>query len=172
LRDARQKGPAGLARARCRRFRCAAALALVLPFSWPAATAFDPAEYGKAAATILCDCGCHPQAVADCTCGRAAEMRAEVRGMIESGMSGEAVIAAYVERYGDKIRIAPTATGFNLLAWLGPLVALVAGLVGVVWLVRRLSRRAADVAPVDAAPPPAGDDAYLARLRREVEERL
>ena len=40
----------------------------------PAAMAYDESEYLKAAETILCDCGCHPQSVADCACGRAAEL--------------------------------------------------------------------------------------------------
>lgn len=131
------------------------------------------AEYEKAASTILCDCGCHPQSVADCTCGRAAEMRTEIHALVDGGMTGDAVIASYVERYGDKIRIAPTARGFNLLAWLGPFALLLAGVGGVTWLVLRLSRSAASAA-ANAAPiaPPPADDAYLARLRREVEERL
>lgn len=158
-----------------RRTRLLAALGLafaLLALARPAGAAFDQAAYDEAASTILCDCGCHPQAVADCTCGRAAEMRADLRGMVESGMTGEAVIAAYVERYGDKIRVAPTATGFNLLAWLGPLAALVCGLAGVVWLARRWTRSAAEAARAEPPPPPQGDEAYLARLRREVEERL
>ena len=138
----------------------------------PPALADEASEYGKAASTILCDCGCHPQSVADCTCGRAAEMRSEVLTMVQGGMTGDAVIASYVERYGDKIRIAPTASGFNLLAWLGPLALLLGGACGVTWLVRRLSRSAASAAADAAAPVPAADDAYLARLRREVEERL
>jgi len=130
-------------------------------------------EYDEAASTILCDCGCHPQSVADCTCGRAAEMRSEIQGLVAGGMTGDAVIASYVERYGDKIRIAPTAKGFNLLAWLGPLGALVIGAVGVAWLARRLSRAGGASAepPAPPATPPA-DEAYLARLRQEVEERL
>ena len=150
-----------------------AALAVVLlALALPAGAAFDATEYDKAAKTILCDCGCHPQSVADCTCGRAADMRADVRKMIESGMTGKAVIAAYVERYGDKIRIAPTATGFNLLAWIGPLAALLGGLAGVVWLVRRWTRGAAEALKAEPAPVLPADEAYLARLRAEVEERL
>jgi len=145
---------------------------LLLAASAPALAA--PAdEYGKAASTILCDCGCHPQSVADCTCGRAAEMRAEIQALVDGGMTGDAVIASYVERFGDKIRIAPTARGFNLLAWLGPLALLVVGAASVTWLVRRLSRSAHGAAQ-EPAPlaPTAADEAYVARLRREVEERL
>src|SRR5262245_42801351 len=71
------------------------------------------AEYSRAATTILCDCGCHPQAVHDCACGRAAEMRGEIAASIRNGKSGEEVIAAFVAQHGEQIRVAPTAAGFN-----------------------------------------------------------
>lgn len=146
-------------------------LALFAAAAVPPLPAAGPsAEFDRAASTILCDCGCHPQSVAECTCGRAAEMRADIQAMVDRGMSGDAVIADYVARYGDKIRIAPTARGFNLLAWLGPLVVLLLGLVGVAWLARRLSRAAGRSESVSAPGPPA-DEVYLARVRQKVEER-
>ncbi|HXV75220.1 MAG TPA: cytochrome c-type biogenesis protein CcmH [Candidatus Polarisedimenticolaceae bacterium] len=136
------------------------------------AAAFDDAAFNEAAGTILCDCGCHPQSVAACTCGRAAEMRDEIRTMVASGMTGRQVIDDFVARYGEKILIAPEATGFNLLAWLGPLGLLVGGLAALVVVVRRLSRRGPAGHAADAPPaaPVAADEPYAARLRREVEE--
>ena len=89
------------------------------------ASAFDTAGYEEAISTIRCDCGCHPQSVKDCACGRAGALRDEMRGAIDGGLTGEQVIAAYVEQHGEQIRIAPTARGFNLIAWLGPLFGLV-----------------------------------------------
>ena len=136
----------------------------------PAALAFDTDGYKLATETILCDCGCHPQSVAACACGRAAEMREEMRGMVEGGMTGEAVIASYVAQHGEKIRIAPEAHGFNLLAWVGPLILLLAGMVGLVLLIRRWSgRREAEAG--DTAPPALeADDPYVGKLRRELED--
>ncbi len=91
--------------------------------------------------------------------------------MIEQGMSGDDVIAAYVANYGEKIRIAPEAQGFNLLAWLGPLAALLAGCIGMFWLARRWSgRRVADDEGGSQRALPA-DDPYVAKLNRELEER-
>jgi cytochrome c-type biogenesis protein CcmH len=133
---------------------------------------FDSAGYEKATKTILCDCGCHPQSVADCACGRAAAMREDIRKKIASGMSGEAVIAAYVAEYGEKILITPEASGFNLVAWVGPFVLLALGIAGLILLVRRWSgrlRAEAGAEPAVAVGPPA-DDAYASRLRREIED--
>lgn len=137
--------------------------------SQPTAT-FDTTEYETATSMILCDCGCHPQSVHDCACGRAAEMRREIQGMIVRGMSGEQVIAHYVDQVGDHIRIVPTAEGFNLLAWLGPLAALLVGSLVMILVIRRWSRPAADPsAIVDEELPPDADDGYRQRLRDALE---
>lgn len=139
----------------------------------PAAVASDQAEYEHAAKTILCDCGCHPQSVHDCACGRAAEMRDEMHALIEQGRTGEQVIAAYVAEHGEAIRIAPVARGFNLLAWLGPLGGLLAAMAALGLIVRRWVRTPHGARPAvgDPAAPLAPDDgAYRERLRREIEE--
>ena len=143
----------------------------------PAAVAFDTAEYEKAARAILCDCGCHPQSTYACACGRAAEMRKEIALLVESGpqdgdgsgMSGDEVIAWYVEQFGEKVRVVPTKSGFNLVAWIGPFIGLLAASSLLLLLLRRWSASAAsapDVAAVGVAP----DDPYLARLHADLEK--
>ena len=128
------------------------------------------AAYDEAARTILCDCGCHPQSVHDCACARAAEMRKDIRGYAESGMSGAAIIARYVAQYGPQIRVTPTATGFNLLAWVGPFLGLVACTFGLVFVLRRWSRRtAAAGGPPGPATPAVPGDPYDERLARALE---
>jgi cytochrome c-type biogenesis protein CcmH len=144
-----------------------AVLGLTLPVT---SLAFDPAAFNEAAEMILCDCGCHPQSVAACTCGRAAEMREEIRTMVVSGLTGEQVIDDYVSRYGEKILITPEATGFNLVVWLGPLFLLFAGAASLVLLVRRWSRNPAGEDDKPAPPAPDADDPYTVRLAKEIEE--
>jgi len=129
---------------------------------------FDQEGYEKATTTILCDCGCHPQSVHACACGRAAEMRDEMRGMIASGMSGDDVIAHYVAQGGEQMLIVPEAEGFNLLAWLGPLAGLF-GATGVLFLVLRRWSARPTAAPEAVAPIPAADDPYHDRLRDALE---
>jgi len=136
---------------------------------------FDEEGYEEAIGTILCDCGCHPQSVKACACGRAAEMRGDMQSMVAGGggkppMSGPEVIDWYVAQYGENIRIAPTATGFNLVAWLGPLVGMViaAGLLLVV--IRRLASRGPEFVPAVAAASAPADDAYRDRLQRALDD--
>jgi len=141
----------------------------------------DPQQVTVAAEAILCDCGCHPQSVHDCACGRAEEMWSELAAEVAGGgpggapLTGEQVIAKWVAARGEKILVAPPAAGFNLVAWLGPLALLVGAAVALVAVLRRWAARAplADAAgPSGAAPePPAVDPAYLERIRRDLEER-
>ena len=75
----------------------------------PAAGAFDEAGFEEATATILCDCGCHPQSVHACACGRAASMRREIALLIDNGMTGQEVIERYVAEHGDHLALALSA---------------------------------------------------------------
>lgn len=153
------------------------AVLLLLPAALPASAA--PAdEYAEVIRTIRCDCSCHPQSVQSCACGRAAEMRETIAGRVEGAgglepMTAQAVIAQYVAEQGEQIRIAPAATGFNLLAWLGPLIGLVLGLGAAIGIVRHLAR-SADGAGADGrdetVPRVALDDPYRAKLRRQLED--
>jgi len=130
------------------------------------------AAYEKAASTILCDCGCHPQSVKECACSRAEEMRQAIATEAASGPGGDAIVAGYVARYGQKILISPEASGFNLVAWLLPGFGLVLAAAALALVIRRWK-----TAPAPAqAPRPAGlapedvDAEYRARLARNLEE--
>jgi len=124
------------------------------------------ADFDEATSTILCDCGCHPQSVKACACGRAAEMRDDMAALVRQGMSGEQIVDQYVATHGEQIRIAPTATGFNLVAWLGPLFGIFAAIGGLVLVLRRWSGGPSEEpGPAPAAP----DDVDRARLDRALE---
>jgi cytochrome c-type biogenesis protein CcmH len=147
-----------------------ALLAASLAFGAPIEI-FQTEDYLKASKTILCDCGCHPQSVYDCACGRADQMRNEVADKVASGMSGDEVIDWYVEQYGEQIRVAPTATGFNLVAWLGPALGFLGAGAGLVLILRRWNRRPPDDEDGPATPTgDAGDDPYRERLKSELED--
>jgi len=160
------------------RRRAASGAALVLALlllAAPALGAFDASGYEQAIRTIKCDCGCHPQSIKDCACGRAAEMRDEVRALMtdtpeRAGLSGEQVVAKYVAEFGEQIRISPPAHGFNLVAWLGPLVGLLLAAGAMVVILRRWNAGPRDEPAAAAAPAaPAASDPYAGRLARELE---
>ena len=126
--------------------------------------------YEHAASALLCDCGCNPQSVKECACSRAEELRVSLAQEAGSGKSGEAIVASYVAKFGQKILVAPPASGFNLIAWTGPAIGLLGAAVLIAFMLRRWRRASAALPPQAAASVSATDDAYLARLRKEVEE--
>lgn len=55
------------------------------------------------------------------------EMEAEITALVEQGKTRQEIIDYYLDRYGERILAVPVARGFNLLAWIAPLImALVA----------------------------------------------
>jgi cytochrome c-type biogenesis protein CcmH len=109
---------------------------------------------------------CWTTSVAEHGSGSAPKIQSEVREMLASGMSPEAIIAHYVELYGDRILTEPPRRGFNLVAYWMPWLALVVGL-GVILFFARRTR--SDATPVP--PRPAGadtDDPYRRRIREEL----
>lgn len=153
---------------------CILLLAVALPAlaskgAAPAGVDRDEAVF--VAGEILCDCGCHPQSVYDCACGRAEEMWRMLGDLVARTGSGEAALAAYVEEHGEKVLLAPRAEGFNLVAWLGPLAGLILA-VGAVMLILRRWKRTPEV---DSGPTAEldteGDAGYLSRLNEDLEKR-
>jgi len=127
-------------------------------------------DYETAVSTIRCDCGCHPQSVKDCACGRAAEMRAELQALVDQGMTGEAIIARYVEEHGEQILISPEAKGFNLVAWLAPLVGLLVATLSLSLLLRRWTRQQGPEPKPAVVTGPGAEDPYLDRLDERLRE--
>ncbi len=125
-------------------------------------------------AKIVCDCGCNNLTVKNCTCGKADQVRADVASRLDSGQSSGQVLQAYVDEYGEQILAAPTREGFNLVGWLTPFAALLAGAALLLFVLRRWSRvpwrEAPLVPPLPAtgqAPPNAS---FLKRVEEEMEE--
>ena len=106
---------------------------------------------------------CQNLSVADSPSEMATQMRAIVRERLERGDSPAEVRQYFVERYGEWILLSPRPRGFNLLVWLFPAVAVLAGLTLVVVQLRRWTRRRR----VPAAPV---DPAMSERIRREMEQ--
>lgn len=83
---------------------------------------------------------CQNQSIADSTAPLAADLRREIRRMIEAGQ-GEAKIKDFlVDRYGDFILYKPTFRSWNLVLWLGPAVLVVIGFAALAFNVRQRKR--------------------------------
>jgi cytochrome c-type biogenesis protein CcmH len=140
------------------------ALALVVAMPvWAAPTQQEVEE------SLTCQCGCG-LTVHSCNhlqCGSAEPMKKEIAERIARGESTEQILAAFTQRYGEKVLSAPTFRGFNWLAWVTPFAAvLVAGTV----LTVAIRRRGSPPDPPAASLPPAASDQLRARLARELDD--
>jgi cytochrome c-type biogenesis protein CcmH/NrfF len=50
------------------------------------------------------------------------QMEEEIESFVKAGKSKDEILAHFVEQYGEKILASPVAHGFNLFAWIAPLM--------------------------------------------------
>jgi cytochrome c-type biogenesis protein CcmH/NrfF len=81
---------------------------------------------------------CPGRALSDCPSSSAMELRRKITDMALNGKSEEEIVSGLYAMYGEEIRAAPKKQGFGLLAWVMPLVFLIAGLIILTtWLSRK-----------------------------------
>jgi cytochrome c-type biogenesis protein CcmH/NrfF len=122
--------------------------------------------------SIICMCGtCGRQLVGECTCGYAAEMRAEIGNLVKMGLTRDQVLEYYIKKYGSQEPLAmPIDKGFNRLAWFLPYVLGAGGLLLLGVAAIRWSRHPASTTTPTAAPALATASTDVAQ--KELEARL
>jgi cytochrome c-type biogenesis protein CcmH len=127
-----------------------------------AADATDLEEQTRALAAELRCVVCQNLSVADSPSEMAQQMRAIVREQLQAGKTPEQVKDFFVSKYGEWVLLKPKTSGFSLLVWLLPYLALAAGLLVALWSIWRWTNK-------KAAPLPAGDvPPDRDRLRSEI----
>lgn len=109
----------------------------------------DPAKqarYEKIIAEVRC-LKCQNQTIKDSNAFLAADLRREIRTMIDEGKTDDEIADFLVARYGEFALYRPRATGKTLILWLAPGLFLFGGAI-VLW--RILQRRM--TLPIDDEP--------------------
>jgi len=159
---------------------------LALPAGWIAPTPAvavesaagrkDPAR--AITSQLICPCSCG-EILSGCTCDTGKAMQGFVTDALKSGKGKDAIVASLVAKYGEVIRGAQKAEGFNLIVWIAPFVATAIGFLIAAFVLRRWvgRRRVAAQGPggivgggMIGAPTTANQD--LARLRARAEAEL
>ena len=115
---------------------------------------------------IHCQCGCNLDVytcrTTDFACSVSPAMHADVMGLVMGGHSAQEILAAFKAVYGEKVLMAPGKSGFNLIGYTMPFIALGAGAV----IVSALLKRWKSAAPVAASSvtPIVATDSELAAL--------
>ena len=120
---------------------------------------------------LRCTCGCTLDVftcrTTDFTCTYSPALHREVVDLFAEGKTSEAVIAAFVDKYGEKILMAPKPEGFNIAGYVVPGAAILAVGGIVAWIIRRRVRLSRDprrtLTPVPNVPGRAGG--YQRRAR-------
>ncbi len=130
----------------------------------------EAARFDKLGHDMMCGCGCR-QILLECNhvgCQVSDKMVRELRVALTRGDSDDLVMQAFVQRYGETVRAAPEAKGFNLVAWITPFVLLLGGFLLAVTVLRRWALRpAVATTPVEAGAPQL--DALRQKARQETE---
>jgi cytochrome c-type biogenesis protein CcmH/NrfF len=121
---------------------------------------------------VMCMCGgcqdsaglcSHPGGTFSGPCETARGMQKDLDVRVARNESDDAILEAYVEQYGPTVLVEPPKKGFDLLAWVMPvLLPLIA--LALVWQVVRRWKQKAALAP--AGGPPI-DAQFLARVQNE-----
>jgi cytochrome c-type biogenesis protein CcmH len=101
--------------------------------------ATDPAIEArlKAMSTELRCLVCQNQTLADSNAPLAEDLRREIRLQLHAGKSDQEVIDYLVSRYGDFVLYKPPFKSSTALLWIGPFVLMLAGLAGLLLMLRR-----------------------------------
>ena len=103
---------------------------------------------------LMCVCGCS-QILLECNhvgCTYSDRMRDELIAGLKRGENDDLTLQAFVQKYGPTVLAAPTATGFNRVAWIMPFLALVLGLLTTIFIVLAWKKRPALAAPGGVLP--------------------
>jgi cytochrome c-type biogenesis protein CcmH/NrfF len=97
----------------------------------------EPARFNSLGHRLMCVCGCS-QILLECNhvgCTYSDRMRGELVASLDRGENDELALQDFVQKYGPTVLAAPTATGFNRVAWVMPFLALGLGLVTTIFIV-------------------------------------
>ncbi|MDA8210305.1 MAG: cytochrome c-type biogenesis protein CcmH [Clostridia bacterium] len=99
------------------------------------------ALYNDVQASLICPaCLDERMTVAACNDSTAEQIRQDIQQKLAAGQTKEQIIAGYVAQYGDIILAVPAKKGFNLMAWVMPVVATIGGTVLVYYAVTKWAR--------------------------------
>ena len=127
----------------------AAAFVLALGLTGAAAASEQHPALPELERELICPT-CH-EPLAASSSPIADRMRAFIRERIAAGDTKSEIKSKLVDQFGESVLAAPPKKGFNLLAWLLPLVGLTLGALVLAVLARRWSRSRARPAPLGAS---------------------
>ena len=91
---------------------------------------------------------CQNESLAGSQAPLAADLRQEIREMMETGMSDTEIVEFFVERYGDFVLYNPPLKPVTYMLWFGPAILFLIGMIAVFLTLRK--RRLSEAAALSA----------------------
>lgn len=117
---------------------------------------------------IICVCGCN-QMLLECNhvgCTYSDKMRQELSAAVQNEANDDAILQSFVREYGTTVLAAPSARGFDRVAWIMPFAVFFAATFGAAIVIRKWKeRQPAPAMPANSAV----FDPYREQARRETE---
>ena len=121
---------------------------------------------------MMCTCGCG-QVLLECNhvgCQSSEKMRNQLLAALDKGDNDDLILQGFVQEYGPTVIAAPTATGFNRIAWIMPFVVLALGIAFAIHIVRSWKNRPTPALADGIVIPPGQElDSFRAQARKETD---
>jgi cytochrome c-type biogenesis protein CcmH/NrfF len=149
-----------------------ALILIAAAFLFMAAAPTPDARFRDLGHRMMCTCGC-AQILLECNhvgCQSSTKMIDQLQTALDKGDNDDLILQGFVQNYGPTVIAAPTATGFNRVAWIMPFAVLALGIAFAVHTVRTWKNRPAP-ALADGIVIPQGHelDDLRARARKETD---
>ena len=114
---------------------------------------------------------CQSLNLADCRTQTCDQWRDQIKDMLAEGYSEQEILDDYVARYGDEVLQEPPQRGVGLWVWVLPAVALLAGTIWVVLILKKWSTPKLSSVPIDSGLSVETEqtDDYLKRVQQDLE---
>lgn len=126
-------------------------------------------RYNDLSHKTMCTCGCS-EILGECNhvgCSASTEELGMIRDGMANNQSDQQILDSLVAKYGAVVLAAPTAHGFDVVAWIAPFAVFLAALLGTILLVRHWSVGKTQVAVQGAGSASPEMDAIHEKIRRE-----
>ncbi len=168
----RSEGPASCRKLQISPRRCLQAALLALAVVLFLGAGDDSARFKDLGHRMMCTCGCG-QVLLECNhvgCQSSDKMRNQLQAALDRGDNDDLILQGLVQEYGPTVIAAPTATGFNRVAWIMPFVALAFGITFVIYVVRSWKNRPAPALADGITIPRGGElDEFREQARKETD---
>ncbi len=133
----------------------------------------DSARFKDLGHRMMCACGCS-QILLECNhvgCTYSDKMRDQLQAALDKGHNNDdLILQGFVQEYGPTVIAAPTATGFNRVAWIMPFLVLALGIAFAVHIVRSWKNRPEPALADGIVIPPGSElDEFRRKARKETD---